>query len=175
MFNYSFLWRVNVIGKRLLYLRQFRAACIVGVVFANLISSSAQNSRWADPNDPTAKYMIDLEHQWTDADCNRSMIVETLLADDFLGTSPQGKLDSKQEAVERSKSGKEMARSCQTYEVKVHFFGDNVALLYGSESAIWKTAAGTEHTRKLIWTDTWLKRNGKWQIVAAQDMPAEDK
>jgi hypothetical protein len=50
-----------------------------------------------------------------------------------------------------------------------------VALLYGSESAIWKTAAGTEHTRKLIWTDTWLKRNGKWQIVAAQDMPAEDK
>ena len=119
--------------------------------------------------------MIGLEHQWTDADCSRSMIVETLLADDFLGTSPQGKLYSKQEAITRSKASKEMAHSCQTYEVKVHFFGDNVALLYGSESAIWTTAAGTEHARKLIWTDTWLKRNGKWQIVAAQDMPAKNE
>jgi len=23
---------------------------------------------------------------------------------------------------------------------------------------------------KFIWTDTWLKRNGNWQIVAAEDL-----
>jgi hypothetical protein len=22
-----------------------------------------------------------------------------------------------------------------------------------------------------LWTDTWIRRNGKWQIVAAQDTP----
>jgi hypothetical protein len=32
-----------------------------------------------------------------------------------------------------------------------------------------KDKEGKETKRCLIWTDTWLKRAGKWQIVAAQD------
>jgi hypothetical protein len=34
---------------------------------------------------------------------------------------------------------------------------------------------GNRHKVKLIWTDTWLKRHGTWQIVAARDMPSELK
>ncbi len=62
--------------------------------------------------------------------------------------------------------------SC-TVEVKVHFFGDSMAILYGSESAVHTEADGRKHTVKLTWTDTWLKRHGTWQVVAAQDMPSE--
>lgn len=29
---------------------------------------------------------------------------------------------------------------------------------------------GKEFLRCLVWTDTWLKRDGKWQIIAAQDV-----
>jgi hypothetical protein len=130
----------------------------------------AQTSRWAGPEDETAKYMIHMEHLWTDSGCDGNLVEETLLADDFQGTSPEGELYSKQQAVQKTKERKARARDCRTYEVKVHFFGDDVALLYGSESAIEKTATGTDFTRRLRWTDTWLKRNGKWQIVAAQDM-----
>jgi hypothetical protein len=136
-----------------------------------VVSAHAQTGRWADGNDETAKYMIHMEHLWTDADCTHSMVVETLLADDFQGTSPEGEHYSKQQAVEEARNLKVLARKCETYEVKVHYFGDNVAVLYGSESSIRKTPQGTELTRRLIWTDTWLKRGGKWQIVAAQDMP----
>lgn len=171
----EFRREVSVIERRLLFPRQLRVACLAGLGLVSVISSSAQMSRWANASDPTANYMIDLEHQWTDADCKPSRIVETLLADDFFGTSPEGKLYTKQDAVRNALNHKPTARSCQTYEVKVHFFGDNIALLYGSESSISKTPAGTEQARKLIWTDTWLKRNGKWQIVAAQDMPARTK
>ena len=32
-----------------------------------------------------------------------------------------------------------------------------------------KDSNGKETKRCLIWTDTWLKRAGKWQIMAAQD------
>jgi hypothetical protein len=42
-------------------------------------------------------------------------------------------------------------------------------MAYGSESAVSKAKDGKETKRCLIWTDTWLKRAGKWQIVAAQD------
>ena len=151
----------------------FPPACVAGFAFAITLSAAAQTSRWAGKNDATATRMVELEHQWTDADCHHSMIVETLLADDFVGTSPEGKLYSKRDAIRDAKAAKSKARACQTYEVRVHFFGDNVAVLYGSESAILKSADGTEHARKLIWTDTWLKRNGSWQIVAAEDMPVE--
>jgi hypothetical protein len=32
---------------------------------------------------------------------------------------------------------------------------------------------GKEFLRCLVWTDTWLKRDGKWQIIAAQDVVVE--
>jgi hypothetical protein len=58
---------------------------------------------------------------------------------------------------------------------KVHFFGGKIALVYGSESSVTKAADGKESALTLVWTDTWLKRNERWQIVAAQDMPADCK
>jgi hypothetical protein len=93
-----------------------------------------------------------------------------MLADDFQGTSPDGELYSKPEAVEREKTSKTEARECRLNDAKVYFFGDNIALVYGSESSIRKGVDGREYIRSLLWTDTWLKRNGSWQIVAAQDM-----
>jgi hypothetical protein len=53
-------------------------------------------------------------------------------------------------------------------EVKVRFFGDNLAVLYGRESSIRKSKEGKEYTRRVIWTDTWLKPDGRWQIIAVQ-------
>lgn len=164
-----------MIDQRLHCFSRIGAICGITLALAVVVAAPAQTSRWADKDDPTAKSMIALEHQWTDADCTGSLIVATLLAEDFHGISPDGIPYSKQEALERAKNIKKLARSCQTYEVKVHFFGDSVALLYGSESAIWKISGGKERTRKLVWTDTWLKRNGKWEIVAAEDMPVEAK
>jgi hypothetical protein len=28
---------------------------------------------------------------------------------------------------------------------------------------------------RFVWTDTWLQRNGRWQIVAAEDLIAPEK
>jgi hypothetical protein len=48
-------------------------------------------------------------------------------------------------------------------------------VLYGSESRVGKDNKGMERTPSLIWTDTWLKRDGKWQVTAAQDNWAESQ
>jgi hypothetical protein len=110
--------------------------------------------------------MVDLERQWAEASCT-GKLTETLFADDFQGTSPSGKRYDKAEAVHEDRS--ERATNCHLDDAKVRFFGDNVAIIYGSERAVRKGKDGTENLRCLIWTDTWLKRGGKWQIVAAQD------
>jgi hypothetical protein len=52
-------------------------------------------------------------------------------------------------------------------ELKSGFFGDN-AVAQGSES--WEKRKGEPRFGRFVWTDTWIRRNGQWQIVAAEDL-----
>jgi hypothetical protein len=146
------------------------------VVLLFTCAAQAQASHWAASDDPVAKALIEMERKWAESGCTHNGIEANILADDFHGVSPDGAQYDKKQAVKESLSTKTSERECKLYEVKVHFFGDSMAILYGSETAI-HPASGAQAARtvKLTWTDTWLMRNGKWQIVAAEDMPSEVK
>ena len=55
-------------------------------------------------------------------------------------------------------------------DVKVRFYG-KTAVAQGSET--WEKHSGERG--RFVWTDTWLQRNGHWQIVAAEDLIAPEK
>jgi hypothetical protein len=133
------------------------------------LTAHAQQSRWADKSDPTAAFIIDSERQWAEAACTHGKIAETILADDFQGTSPEGQRYTKAEEVHDIQDPSKSARDCRLLDAKVRFYGDNLAMAYGSETSVRKAKDGAERPRCLIWTDTWLKPDGKWQIIAAQD------
>ena len=127
----------------------------------------AQESRWGTPDEETVKFMIAVEAKWASSSCGPQPDLKTVIADDFQGTSTKGRRYGKDDAI--TTDTKSLARDCQLGEVKVKFFGDSIAIAYGAESRIDKAEDGKETKRCQVWTDTWLKRNGKWQIVAAQD------
>ena len=129
----------------------------------------AQQGRWAAPDDTTAKFIIDSERQWAEAACTHNKIAAEILADDFQGTSPEAKRYTKPEEVADTADRSTTAQDCRLLDARVRFFGDALAMVYGSESSIRKGKDRADEKRCLIWTDTWLKRNGKWQIIAAQD------
>ena len=129
--------------------------------------SIAQGSRWGSPDEETVKFIIAVEAKWANSACSPQPDLKAVIADDFQGTSPTGRRYGKGEAI--TTDTKSLSRDCQLGEVKVKFFGDSIAIAYGAESKIDKANDGKETKRCLIWTDTWLKRAGKWQIVAAQD------
>ena len=129
-------------------------------------SSFAQESRWGSPEEETVKFMIAAEAKWANSACSPQPDLKDVIADDFQGTSPSGRRYDKAKAI--APDTKSLSRDCQLGEVKVRFFGDSIAIAYGAESAV-KAKDGKETKHCLIWTDTWLKRAGKWQIVAAQD------
>ena len=143
------------------------ALAAVGVAF--IPGAYTQQEKSSSPSDAVAQSLISMEREWAEDACTHKLVVQTILADDFQGTAPDGKRYSKAEAIEEDKSSKIEARDCRLLDAKVHFFGDSTAIIYGSESSIRKSNDGKEYTRTLVWTDTWLKRNGKWQIVSAQD------
>ena len=129
--------------------------------------SFAQESRWGSPAEETVKFIIAAEAKWANSACNPQPDLKDVIADDFQGTSPSGRCYGKKDAI--TADTKSLSRDCQLGEVEVRFFGDSIAIAYGAESAVSKAKDGKETNRCLIWTDTWLKRAGKWQIVAAQD------
>jgi hypothetical protein len=136
------------------------------------IPAQAQESRWAKADDSTARSLIKYERLWAESACTHNSIEKTILAEDFQGTAPDGSRYSKKQATTELAGGRS-EEACEMYEVTVHFFGNAMAILYGSESAVHIETDGRRRKVKLTWTDTWLKRGGIWQIVAAQDMPTE--
>ena len=140
------------------------ATCLVILITA----AQAQPSHLAAPDDKTAKFMIDMERKWAEGVCTNNGVVADLLADDFQGTNTHGGRYTKEDEL-RDEKGPRSARGCALDDAKVRFFGENVAIIYGSEHAIGKDKAHPDAKVCQVWTDTWLKRNGKWQIAAAQD------
>jgi hypothetical protein len=131
------------------------------------LSGVAQDSRWGSADEDTVKFMLAAEAKWANSACSPQPDLKEIIADDFQGTSTKGKRYGKEDAI--TSDPKSVSRDCQLGEVKVRFFGDAIAIAYGAESRVSKDKDGKETKVCQVWTDTWLKRGGKWQIVAAQD------
>ncbi len=146
-----------------------RPARVVGVVALCMSTMAvyAQQGQWTSPDDPIVKAMVAMEKMWSDGNCSEQPGLKDVIADDFQGTATDGSRYGKAKAIATDPNA--LDRDCRLGEVKIHFFGDSLAIAYGNESSLRKEKGGKESKRCLAWTDTWLKRSGQWQIIAAQD------
>jgi len=101
-------------------------------------------------------------------------VVAGLLADDFQGTSTTGARFTKADEL-RDERGAHSAHGRGLDEAKAHFFGDSVAVVYGREHAVGKDKSQPSAKVCQVWTDTWLKRDRTWKIIASQDNRVECK
>src|SRR5215469_12182042 len=152
-----------------MHLRIF-AVTIVATLF--LVPAHAQQSHWASADDKTAKNIIEMERKWAEGVCGDNGIVADLLADDFQGTSTNGVRFTKDDELKDEK-GVRTAHDCGLDEAKVRFFGDSVAVVYGTEHAVGKDSSQPNAKVCQVWTDTWIKRGDTWQIIASQDNRVE--
>jgi hypothetical protein len=145
------------------------ALFVASVTFLGTVSASshAQDARWGSADESTVKFMTASESKWANSACGAQSDLKTVIADDFQGTSTNGNRYPKADAV--AVEAKPQARDCRLDDIKVRFFGNSIAVAYGAESRMQKGQDGTEAKRCQVWTDTWLQRNGHWQIVSAQD------
>src|ERR1043165_9484223 len=121
----------------------------------------AQESRWGSADEETVKFMLAAEAKWANSACSPQPDLKDIIADDFQGKSTKGRRYGKEDAI--TPDPKSVSRDCQLGEVKVRFFGDSIAIAYGAESRMTKDKEGKETKLCQVWTDTWLKREGKWQ------------
>lgn len=113
-------------------------------------------------------FICDAERMWAESVATGdSGAVEKILADDFVGVDPKGKRYHKMEMVADTATAPNFFKSNQIGSVLVRFYGD-MAVAHGSET--WTRKNGK--MGRWVWTDTWLKRDGRWQIIAAEDLEA---
>jgi hypothetical protein len=121
----------------------------------------------------TALWMIEQSKAWADQACGGKWVISDLLAEDFKGTSPKGTRYEKPTGEPSYDPSTQWSTDCSLDEADVRFFGPDVAVVYGAESKTVPLADGKQERRCLVWTDTWLQREGKWQIIAVQDNRTE--
>ncbi|HEU5248316.1 MAG TPA: nuclear transport factor 2 family protein [Candidatus Udaeobacter sp.] len=116
------------------------------------------------------RYIVESERQWAESVATGDpSVVEQILADDFLGVDPKGRLYDKVKMITDTRTAPQYFVSNRVNEVKVRFYGDT-AIAQGNES--WERSTGERG--RFVWTDTWIRRNGRCQIVAAEDLIAPE-
>lgn len=125
------------------------------------------------PSQDVEKYIVESERQWAESVATGdTTALERILADDFVGIDPKGKSYKKAEMIAETKNAPKYFLSNHLDNVKVRFYGDT-AIAQGSET--WERRKGEPRRGRFVWTDTWIRRDGKWQIVAAQDLITPEK
>jgi len=113
--------------------------------------------------------MIEQAKAWADQACGGKWVISDLLADDFRGTSPKGTRYQKPSGEPPPDPKTQWSTDCRLDDADVRFFAPDVAVVYGAESKTVALPDGKHERRCLVWTDTWMQRKGKWQIIAVQD------
>jgi ketosteroid isomerase-like protein len=137
----------------------------------NTNSSAAQRPSKSDAE----AYMRKAEEDWAALAVKKDPgLLERILADDYVGVSSESDVRSKarQVELERTEDNSAQFASTKLDYVNYRHFGDTV-LAQGAESLKWRDSRKPD--LRLIWTDVWMFRNGKWQIVASQDSVLPEK
>jgi Domain of unknown function (DUF4440) len=149
-------------------------ALLVLSVFAAPLNAQASRgapppvtqSKAAHPAVTASVPPIQLEDQWTTALVKRdTRTFDRLLAPNFVYTEDASVMNRGD--VIKSVSGPDKVEWARNEGMKVHDFGD-VQVITGVLHLKGKGTKGA-FDRRYQFTDTWQRRNGRWQIIAAQD------
>lgn len=151
--------------------RIFAASVAIALAGCTSGQPDARNAEKATSSRPSEAeseaYMRKAEEEWAAlAWKNDPAVLERILADDYVGVASENVVRDKKKAVAAAaEPATGTYVSSRLDYVNYRHFGDTV-LAQGAESI--KRADGGPDLR-LIWTDVWMWRDGKWQIVASQD------
>jgi ketosteroid isomerase-like protein len=119
-----------------------------------------------DSNQSVESLITQLELKWALAIVNKdTATIDRLLAYEFNGTTPTGNTYSKERAIVDLKSGAYDVTMMNIDQIDVNVFG-NTAVAFTSQNEI-STYGNEDFSGHYHYTDVWVKRNGRWLVVAS--------
>ncbi|MGC2163265.1 MAG: nuclear transport factor 2 family protein [Silvibacterium sp.] len=110
--------------------------------------------------------ITDTEQAWSHSYVTGDAAVsDRIMADDFIGVDVDGSHYDKQAMKDIVAAASKRIATIATVGVNVRVYGD-AAVAQGYDQ--WKDRDGSGGSA--AWSDTWVRRNGKWRLVAAADI-----
>lgn len=142
------------------------------VLLAVVVSPIAPAQQPKKTQDPVTRELLQLEDSWAAGLIKRDgALFRRLLAPGFVYTEDD-KLMTRDVLLREITVGSDTVTAARNEEMQVHRFGESTAVVTGWLIVTGRAKAGA-FTRRFRFTDTWVKLNGTWQIVAAQDYLAK--
>jgi hypothetical protein len=117
---------------------------------------------------PGSVELIRLENQWTTGMVKRdAALFDKMLSPKFVYTEDD-KLMRRDEVLHELTAGSDTVTAAHNEGMEVHEFGAVTAVVTGW-LVVDGRSKGAAFTHRYRFTDTWVKRKGGWEIVAAQD------
>jgi ketosteroid isomerase-like protein len=142
--------------------------------FAEGTSTKVKAAPVAGANTQVEQELIGIEKAWNEASLKGdTAFPERILAEDFTDTDPEGAVTTKTEDIANLKSGNIKFSSVATEDMKARVYGD-AAVVTGCNT-IKGQFKGKDISGQYRWTDTWVRRDGRWQCVASHVSKIVDK
>jgi ketosteroid isomerase-like protein len=120
------------------------------------------------------KQIEGLESQWRDAILtNNVAVLDHLLADDYLGITANGTLETKADALAIRRSGTVKISSLQPKDTKIHVYGDTAVVT--SRVDLTGTSGDRDISGLYHYTRVYNLRDGQWKVVSFEASRLPDK
>lgn len=115
----------------------------------------------------TQQKLVDMEAAWSKAMVAKdTAAVSAIVADDWSGQNPGGKMQNKAGLLADIKSGTSAATSMTNHDVSARVMG-SMAVVQGADDEK-SSYNGKDTSGAYTWMDVFEKRGGKWVAIASQ-------
>jgi ketosteroid isomerase-like protein len=112
--------------------------------------------------------LLRMENEWAQVDVtNDKSVFQRLIAPDFVSTSSRNGIFRANRKEWLDAWEYEGTKTATNVDMKVHIYGNNVAVVTGIDATSGTDKDGTQWAHQDRFTDTWVKRDGVWRCVAA--------
>ncbi len=128
-----------------------------------LLAVGQENSESADKS-----LILALESAWNQAELHHDAnAAASIMADTFISVDHHGTLQNKAQYLADMKDKSFNPQEISNTDPTIYLYGDTAIV-----TSAYRTK-GTDHGRPFVhhgrFTDTWIKRDGKWQCIADQE------
>ena len=131
-----------------------------------LTLAQTQRNAQAQGTDATTQLLTGLENKWVAALMKSdTATLDSILSDTYVDTDEHGQRTDKQGVLSVLKSGDLKFESIKLSDMQVHSYGDAAVVIGSAMQA--GGFKGQPLTTKIVFTDTFIRQNGKWKAVAS--------
>jgi len=112
------------------------------------------------------RQLLELENAWAQVDVtNDRSIFDRIIAPDFVSTNSDGEVRNRREWL--ANWDYEVVIRATNTDMRVQVYSDSLAVVTGVDRTVKLDKDKKEIVHEDRFTDTWLNRNGQWQVIAA--------